>query len=178
MAVTNIMTTTNPRPRNADSDVEKSTKVISARYVCQESRNYGQSARKPYGSSSVQLDPTWTIDSECTRRITHKSQWFTDIIPSGGSIKIGGKDQVPIEGIGRVKLTVIGSNGNLNMRSLRSERYEPQMFFSLLSVPVAVKHVSNDLLCFYTIISAIILLTICKPYLGTKPFEDLTDRRL
>ncbi|POM81709.1 Hypothetical protein PHPALM_291 [Phytophthora palmivora] len=36
--------------------------------------------------TNVQLDPIWTIDSGCTRHVTHESQRFADIATSGGSI--------------------------------------------------------------------------------------------
>ncbi|KAJ8575213.1 hypothetical protein ON010_g4002 [Phytophthora cinnamomi] len=36
--------------------------------------------------ANVQLDPTGTVDSGCTRHVTHESQWFADIATSGGSI--------------------------------------------------------------------------------------------
>ncbi|POM73800.1 Polyprotein [Phytophthora palmivora] len=30
----------------------------------------------------------WTIDSGCTRHVTHEAQWFSDISASGGSITV------------------------------------------------------------------------------------------
>ncbi|POM59848.1 hypothetical protein PHPALM_31363 [Phytophthora palmivora] len=62
--------------------------------------------------ANVKLDTTWTIDSGCTRHVTHEAQWFSDISASGGSITVGGKNQIPIEGVGRVELDVIDSKGN------------------------------------------------------------------
>ncbi|KAE8982937.1 hypothetical protein PR003_g23200 [Phytophthora rubi] len=90
--------------------------------------------------ANVQLDPTWTIDSGCTRHVTHESQWFADIATSGGSITVGGNNQIPIEGIGRVELAVIDSKGNSKTLTLHSVLYAPQLHFNLLSVPAAVKH--------------------------------------
>ncbi|GMF49564.1 unnamed protein product [Phytophthora fragariaefolia] len=72
--------------------------------------------------------------------VTHESQWFSNISASGGSITVGGKNQIPIEGIGRVDLEVIGSKGNMKKLTLHGVLYAPQMHFSLLSVPAAVKH--------------------------------------
>ncbi|OWY90559.1 hypothetical protein PHMEG_00041263, partial [Phytophthora megakarya] len=57
----------------------------------------------------VEADPTWTINSDCTRHVSHESQWFTDITTSGGSITVGDNNQIPIEGIGLVKLEVSDS---------------------------------------------------------------------
>ncbi|POM57801.1 Copia protein [Phytophthora palmivora] len=85
------------------------------------------------------LDPTWTIDSGCTRHVTHGFQWFADISTSGGSITVGGNNQIPIEGIGRVELAVVDSKGNSKALTLHSFLYAPQLHFNLLSVPAAVK---------------------------------------
>ncbi|OWY92779.1 hypothetical protein PHMEG_00038077 [Phytophthora megakarya] len=61
----------------------------------------------------VEADPTWTINSDCTRHVSHESQWFTDITTSGGSITVGDNNQIPIEGIGLVKLEVSDSKGTM-----------------------------------------------------------------
>ncbi|KAL3667485.1 hypothetical protein V7S43_019054 [Phytophthora oleae] len=90
--------------------------------------------------AKVEPDPTWTIDSGCTRHVTHESQWFTDITTSGGSITVGGNNQIPIEGIERVELEVADSKGNTQKLILHGVLYAPQLQFSLLSVPAAVKH--------------------------------------
>ncbi|KAK1928487.1 hypothetical protein P3T76_016013 [Phytophthora citrophthora] len=62
--------------------------------------------------ADVEPDPTWTIGSGCARHASHESQWFTDITTSGGSVTVGGNNQIPIEGIGRVELQVSDSKGN------------------------------------------------------------------
>ncbi|GMF38434.1 unnamed protein product [Phytophthora fragariaefolia] len=90
--------------------------------------------------ANVELDPTCTIDSGCTHHMTHESHWFAHIATSGGSITVRGKNQIPIEGIGRVELVVIDSNGNPKTLTLHGVLYEPQLHFNLLSVPAAVKH--------------------------------------
>ncbi|KAG3204920.1 hypothetical protein PC129_g22314 [Phytophthora cactorum] len=90
--------------------------------------------------ANVQLDPTWTIDSGCTRHVTHESQWFQKIATSGGSITVGGNNQIPIEGIGRVELAVVDSKGNSKTLTLHGVLYAPQLQFNLLPVPAAVKH--------------------------------------
>ncbi|POM65069.1 Hypothetical protein PHPALM_19291, partial [Phytophthora palmivora] len=88
----------------------------------------------------VEPDPTWTIDSGYTRHVSHEPQWFTDITTSGGSITVGGNNQIPIEGIGRVELQVSDSKGNMQKLTLHGVLYAPQLQFSLLSIPAAVKH--------------------------------------
>ncbi|POM79624.1 Hypothetical protein PHPALM_2655 [Phytophthora palmivora] len=90
--------------------------------------------------AKVEPDPTWTIDSGCTRHVSHEPQWFTDITTSGGSITVGGNNQIPIEGIGRVELQVSDSKGNMQKLTLHGVLYAPQLQFSLLSIPAAVKH--------------------------------------
>ncbi|GMF56934.1 unnamed protein product [Phytophthora fragariaefolia] len=90
--------------------------------------------------ANVALDPTWTIDSGCMRHVTHESHWFADIATSGGSTTVGGKKQIPIEGIGRVELAVIDSKGNPKTLTLHEVLYAPPLHFNLLSVPAAVKH--------------------------------------
>ncbi|OWY95285.1 Pol Polyprotein, partial [Phytophthora megakarya] len=82
----------------------------------------------------------WTIDSGCTRHVSHESQWFTDITNSGGSITVGGNNQTPIEGIGRVKLEVSDSKDTMQKYILHGVLYAPPLQFSLLSVPAAVMH--------------------------------------
>ncbi|POM69489.1 Hypothetical protein PHPALM_14220 [Phytophthora palmivora] len=57
--------------------------------------------------ANVEMDTTWAIDSGCTRHVTHEAQWFSDISASGGSITVGGKNQIPIEGVGRVGWTLL-----------------------------------------------------------------------
>ncbi|KAE9126093.1 hypothetical protein PF010_g5393 [Phytophthora fragariae] len=82
--------------------------------------------------ANVDLDTTWTIDSGCTRHVTHEAQWFSNISASGGSITVGGKNQIPIEGIGRVELEVIDSKRNMKKLILHDVLYAPQLHFSLL----------------------------------------------
>ncbi|KAG3237235.1 hypothetical protein PI124_g17775 [Phytophthora idaei] len=89
--------------------------------------------------ANIQLDPTWTIDSGCTRHVTHESQWLKDIATSGGSITVGGNNQIPIEGIGRVELAVVDSKSNSKTLTLHGVLYAPLLQFNLLSVPAAVK---------------------------------------
>ncbi|CEG38517.1 hypothetical protein PHYSODRAFT_325501 [Plasmopara halstedii] len=85
-------------------------------------------------------EPTWTIDSGCTRHVTHESQWFSTISASNGSITVGVKNQIPIEGIGKIELEVTDSKGTQRMLTLHDVLYAPELKFSLLSVPAAVKH--------------------------------------
>ncbi|KAG3254773.1 hypothetical protein PI124_g702 [Phytophthora idaei] len=68
-----------------------------------------------------------------------ESQWFTDIATSGGSITVGGNNQIPIEGIGRIELAVVDAKGNEKNLILHGVQYAPQLQFCLLSVPAAVK---------------------------------------
>ncbi|KAG6616178.1 Pol Polyprotein [Phytophthora cinnamomi] len=90
--------------------------------------------------ATVSPEPTWTIDSGCTRHVTHESQWFSTITASDGSITVGGKNEIPIEGIGKVELEVIDSKGTKRTLTLHDVLYAPELKFSLLSVPAAVKH--------------------------------------
>ncbi|OWY95261.1 hypothetical protein PHMEG_00034779, partial [Phytophthora megakarya] len=90
--------------------------------------------------AKVEPDPIWTIDSGCTRHVSHESQWFTDITTSGGSIRVGGNNQIPIDSIGRVELEVSDSKGTMQKLIPHGVMYAPQLQFSLLSVPAAVKH--------------------------------------
>ncbi|EGZ24379.1 hypothetical protein PHYSODRAFT_325501 [Phytophthora sojae] len=41
--------------------------------------------------ANVQLDPTWTIDSGCTRHVTQESQWFADIANATALMAKGAK---------------------------------------------------------------------------------------
>ncbi|POM67050.1 Hypothetical protein PHPALM_17011 [Phytophthora palmivora] len=66
--------------------------------------------------------------------------WFSDISASGGSITVSGKNQIPIEGVGRVELDVIHSKGNSKTLTLHGVLYAPKLKFSLLSIPAGVKH--------------------------------------
>ncbi|POM81580.1 Hypothetical protein PHPALM_427 [Phytophthora palmivora] len=91
--------------------------------------------------ANVEMGTMWTIDSGCTRHVTPEAQWFSDISASGGSICVGGKNQMPIEGVGRVGLDVIDSKGNPKTQTLHGVLYAPKLKFSLLSVPARVKHV-------------------------------------
>ncbi|DBA03055.1 TPA: hypothetical protein N0F65_003243 [Lagenidium giganteum] len=50
------------------------------------------------------FDPIWTIDSACTRRVTHQAEWFTASKPGEGTIMVGGKNEIPIEATGTVTL--------------------------------------------------------------------------
>ncbi|POM59064.1 LOW QUALITY PROTEIN: Hypothetical protein PHPALM_36207 [Phytophthora palmivora] len=93
-----------------------------------------QPSYQPDSPSQCSARPTWTIDSGCTRH------WFTDIATSGGSITVGGNNQIPIEGIGRIELAVVDSKGNSKTLTLHSVLYAPQLHSNLLSVPAAVKH--------------------------------------
>ncbi|KAE8904898.1 hypothetical protein PF005_g12537 [Phytophthora fragariae] len=77
--------------------------------------------------ANVRLDPTWTIDSGCTRHVTHEPQWFSDITASGGSITVGGKNQIPIEGIGRVDLEVMDSKGNPTTLCVCESSVDPEV---------------------------------------------------
>ncbi|POM68082.1 Hypothetical protein PHPALM_15801 [Phytophthora palmivora] len=75
-----------------------------------------------------------------TVSLTAQAKWFSDIAASGGSITVGGNNQIPIEGIGRVELEVSDSKGTMQNLILHGVLYAPQLQFSLLSVPAAVKH--------------------------------------
>ncbi|POM69551.1 Gag-pol Polyprotein [Phytophthora palmivora] len=66
--------------------------------------------------------------------------WFSDIPASGGSITVGGKNQIPIEGVGRIELDVIDYKGNSKTLTLHGVLYAPALKFSLLSIPSGVKH--------------------------------------
>ncbi|OWY93912.1 hypothetical protein PHMEG_00036516 [Phytophthora megakarya] len=77
----------------------------------------------------VEADPTWTINSDCTRHVSHESQWFTDITTSGGSITVGDNNQIPIEGIGLVKLEVSDSKGTMQKLIVHGVLYAPQLQF-------------------------------------------------
>ncbi|POM69400.1 LOW QUALITY PROTEIN: Hypothetical protein PHPALM_14314 [Phytophthora palmivora] len=85
--------------------------------------------------ANVELDIMWTIDSGCTRHVTNEAQWFSDISTSGGSITVGGKNQIPIEG-----LDFIDSKGNSKTLTLHGVLYAPKLQFNHLLVPAAVKH--------------------------------------
>ncbi|KAG3204863.1 hypothetical protein PC128_g1725 [Phytophthora cactorum] len=111
----------NSRPFDSDDDASSDN-----------NRNVFRQARQ-------NLDPTWTIDSGCTRHVTHDSQWFRDIATSGGSITVGGNNQIPIDGIGRIVLTVVDAKGNKKKLILQGALYVPQLQFCLLSIPAAVK---------------------------------------
>ncbi|POM71744.1 Hypothetical protein PHPALM_11649 [Phytophthora palmivora] len=69
-----------------------------------------------------------------------QANWFTDIATSGGSITVGGNNQIPIEGIGRIELAAVDSKGDSKALTLHSVLYAPQLHSNLLSVPAAVKH--------------------------------------
>ncbi|OWY99254.1 LOW QUALITY PROTEIN: hypothetical protein PHMEG_00029773, partial [Phytophthora megakarya] len=84
--------------------------------------------------AKVECDPTWTVDSGCTRH------WFTDIPTIDGSITVSGNNQILVEGIGRVEPKVSDSKGTVKKLILHGVVYAAQLQFSLLSVPAAVKH--------------------------------------
>ncbi|DBA01171.1 TPA: hypothetical protein N0F65_002306 [Lagenidium giganteum] len=43
------------------------------------------------------FDPIWTIDSGCTRHVTHQAEWFTASKPGEGTIMVGGKNEMPFK---------------------------------------------------------------------------------
>ncbi|DBA01901.1 TPA: hypothetical protein N0F65_005090 [Lagenidium giganteum] len=57
----------------------------------------------------------------------------------GGSITVGGKNQIPISAVGQVEFEVVDSKGASKVLKLDDVLYAPQLKFSLLSVPAAVK---------------------------------------
>lgn len=57
--------------------------------------------------------------------MTHEAQWLPNISTSGGSIIVGGKNQIPIEGIGLVELEVIDPKGNMKKLMLHGVLYAP-----------------------------------------------------
>ncbi|KAE8982170.1 hypothetical protein PR002_g23604 [Phytophthora rubi] len=90
--------------------------------------------------ATVSPEPSWTIDSGCTRHVTHEAQWFTTMAATSGSITVGGKNTIPIEGTGQVEMEVTDSKGEKKTLILHDVLFAPQLKFSLFSVPAAVKH--------------------------------------
>ncbi|GMF26093.1 unnamed protein product [Phytophthora fragariaefolia] len=90
--------------------------------------------------ATVSPEPSWTIDSGCTRHVTHEAQWFTTMAATRGSITVGGKNTIPIEGTGQVEMEVTDSKGKKKTLILHDVLFAPQLKFSLFSVPAAVKH--------------------------------------
>lgn len=84
-------------------------------------------------------DNVWTVDSGCTRHVTHQQDWFTAIMPTSGMITVGGKNQIPIQGIGQVALNVTDSKGGDKVMKLTHVLFAPSLQFNLLSVPAGVK---------------------------------------
>ncbi|POM64517.1 LOW QUALITY PROTEIN: Integrase catalytic core protein, partial [Phytophthora palmivora] len=124
------------KKRESNSDGDDSDSDDNRRNVYrQERRETGLIALNDSGE--CRAGPTWTIDSGCTRQVTHEAQWFSDISASCGSITVGGKNKIPIEGVGRVELDVIDSKGNSKTLTLHGVLYAPKLQFSLLSVPAA-----------------------------------------
>lgn len=90
-------------------------------------------------AAAIAMDPAWIVDSGCTRHITAIREWFTDLAPSTGSITVGGKNEIPIEGTGTVRL-LIGDNKNIQREIILDNMlYAPQLKFNLFSVPSAVR---------------------------------------
>ncbi|DBA03980.1 TPA: hypothetical protein N0F65_010633 [Lagenidium giganteum] len=61
---------------------------------------------KPAVSITAQVtdtfDPVWTIDSGCTRHVTHHLEWMMERRKGDGTITVGGKSEIPIEATGTV----------------------------------------------------------------------------
>uniref|UniRef100_H3GIX7 Retrovirus-related Pol polyprotein from transposon TNT 1-94-like beta-barrel domain-containing protein n=1 Tax=Phytophthora ramorum TaxID=164328 RepID=H3GIX7_PHYRM len=136
----------NRQVRNTRQDSDKSKN--RNRSFHQERREVGLIAVAATVTPSISLtaqatvspEPTWTIDSGCTRHVTHEAQWFTTMNASSGAITVGGKHEIPIEGTGQVEMEIIDSKGLKKTLTLRDVLYAPRLQFSLLSVPAAVKH--------------------------------------
>ncbi|DBA00807.1 TPA: hypothetical protein N0F65_004712 [Lagenidium giganteum] len=68
---------------------------------------------KPAVSLTAQVtdtfDPVWTIDSDCTRHVTHHLEWMMERRKGDGTIMVGGKSEILIEAIGTVILEVTDS---------------------------------------------------------------------
>ncbi|KAG4048264.1 hypothetical protein PC123_g16403 [Phytophthora cactorum] len=90
--------------------------------------------------ANAQLDPTWTIDSGCTRHVTNPSGSRTLLqVADLLRLVVTSNNQIPIEGIGRIELAVVDAKGNEKNLILHGVQYAPQLQFCLLSVPAAVK---------------------------------------
>jgi hypothetical protein len=79
------------------------------------------------------LEQTWTIDSGCTRHVTHQAEWFAKMRPSEGSITVGGKNQIPIKGMGDAVMDVTDSKGKVQTLTMHNVLYAPDLRFSLFS---------------------------------------------
>uniref|UniRef100_H3GXI1 Retrovirus-related Pol polyprotein from transposon TNT 1-94-like beta-barrel domain-containing protein n=1 Tax=Phytophthora ramorum TaxID=164328 RepID=H3GXI1_PHYRM len=85
-------------------------------------------------------DPSWTIDSGCTRHVTSNREWFVTLKPTAGkSITVGGNHQIPIAGTGDVKLSIKDTKGRDRVITLINVLYAPDLKFNLLSVRQAVE---------------------------------------
>ncbi|POM79154.1 LOW QUALITY PROTEIN: Uncharacterized protein PHPALM_3231 [Phytophthora palmivora] len=71
--------------------------------------------------ANVELDNTWTIDSGCTRHVTHEVQWFSDISASSGSIIVD--EKIPCW---TRWLAVIDLKGNSKALTLHGVLYAPK----------------------------------------------------
>ncbi|GMF41455.1 unnamed protein product [Phytophthora fragariaefolia] len=85
-------------------------------------------------------DLTWTVDSGCTRHITAVKDWFTSLTSSSGSITVGGKTEIPVEGTGSIRLVMEDAKGATRTVDLDNVLYAPNLKFNLLSVPNAVRN--------------------------------------
>ncbi|GMF13226.1 unnamed protein product [Phytophthora lilii] len=89
---------------------------------------------------SSTFDPNWTVDSGCTSHVTQHAEWFVSKTTATGTITVGGKSEIPIEGTGDVVLQVTDSKGGSRQLTLRDVLYAPQLHYNLLSVAAAVEH--------------------------------------
>ncbi|KAF4137870.1 hypothetical protein GN958_ATG12823, partial [Phytophthora infestans] len=78
-------------------------------------------------------DPTWTVDSGCTRHAAYQESWFKEIRQYDGAIMVGGKQQLPIRGIGDIILEVVDSEGTTRQLEFCDVLFVPDMKLNLLS---------------------------------------------
>ncbi|KAG6619310.1 Pol Polyprotein [Phytophthora cinnamomi] len=80
-------------------------------------------------------DPTWTVDSGCTRHVTSSPKWFKTLKPTAGkAITVGGNHQIPIKGTGNVEMKIKDIKGKERIIAFNDVLYTPDLKFNLISV--------------------------------------------
>jgi len=82
---------------------------------------------------SASTSDAWKIDTCATSHMTSDIGRFLTLIPSKGTVKVGGNNNLPIEGTGAVLLNCALPDGSTNQIVLHSVLYVPTLGHSLIS---------------------------------------------
>ena len=82
---------------------------------------------------SASTSDAWKIDTCATSHMTSDIGCFLTLIPSKGTVMVGGNNNLPIEGTGTVLLNCAPPDGSTNQIILHSVLYVPTLGHSLIS---------------------------------------------